>query len=304
MARTVPVLVRPITGDDYDVVAEIHRRAFGLPAAPGREYVENLCYSEPAGCLIALVDGEPVGYGCVHRAGAVGYLGPSGLLKEHRGCGIGMQLIEARVRHLSPLCRIVGLTTMPEQGGNIGRDLRCGFRETLPCRVMAKAMPGDVGAIDGRAIIRADELTATQREQFPALVRRWTQQLLSGFDLTRDLERFLSRYPQHLMFHVDDDGRPVAFIAQHDAFRGETWFGVEPSAGDDVRLHRLLDAWEHAHAGQDVPLHFHTHCERLTGLLLARGYRVLRDLACMLLRDREGELSGRTPALFARPWWS
>ena len=47
-----------------------------------------------------------------------------------------------------------------------------------------------------------------------------------------------------------------------------------------------------------------THCDRLTELLLSRGYRVQRDLSCMLQRDREGEFSGRTRALFARPWWS
>jgi GNAT superfamily N-acetyltransferase len=304
MVPTVGVVLRQITDDDYDAVAEIHRRAFGLPAAPAREYVENLCYSEPAGCLIALVNGEPVGYGCVHRAGAVGYLGPSGVLKEHRGGGIGVQLIEARVRFVLPRCRIVGLATLPDLGSNIGRDFRCGFRETLPCRVMAKAVRPDEGAIDGRTIIRGNELNAAQREQFPSLIRRWTERLLRGLDLTQDLARFLSRYPQHLMFHRDDEGRPIAFIAQHDAFRGETWFGVEPSTGDDLRLHRLLDAWEHAHAGSEVLLHFHTHCYRLTELLLARGYRVLRDLSCMLLRDREGELSGRIPALFARPWWS
>lgn len=302
MASAEEVTVRRITADDYEVVGDIHRSAFGLPAAPSREYVENLCFSEPEGCLLALHRGEPVGYGCVHRAGSVGYLGPSGVLKEHRRLGIGTLLVEARARHLSSRCRIVGLATLPDRGGNIGRDLRCGFRETLPCREMVKAVRDADGAVD-RAIVRGDELTATQRERFPSLVRAWTDRLLGGFDLTRDLERFLSRYSQRVFFHLDE-GRPVAFIAQHDSFRGDTWFGVEPSADDEPRLRRVLDAWEQAHAGREVSLHFHTHCDRLTELLLSRGYRVARDLCCMLQRDREGEFQGRTRALFARPWWS
>ena len=297
------VTLRRITADDYDVVGEIHRSAFGLPTAPSREYVENLCFSEPEGCLLALRRGEPVGYGCVHRAGSVGYLGPSGVLKEHRGSGIGTLLVEARARYLSSRCRIVGLATLPDRGGNIGRDLRCGFRESLPCREMVKVVRDGAGPVDRGSIARGDELTATQRERFPALVREWTDRLIGGLDLTRDLERFLSRYPQRVAFHLDG-GRPVAFIAQHDAFRGDTWFGVEPSDDDEPRLRRLLDAWEPAHAGREVSLHFHTHCDRLTDILLSRGYRVQRDLSCMLQRDREGEFSGRTRALFARPWWS
>lgn len=296
--------LRLITANDYDAVGDIHRRAFGLPSARDREYVENLCYSDPDGCLIAVLNHEPVGYGCVHRAGSVGFLGPSGVLKEHQGRGIGIQLIEARVQHLVPRCRVVGLTTMPEQGGNIGRDYSCGFRETLPCRVMGKKVNDDEqDSTDRRHVVRGDELSATERERFPSAVRVWTDRLLSGFDLTRDLELFLSRYPKHLMFCLEE-GRPVAFIAEHDTFRGETWFGVEPSPGDERVLKRLLDAWERAHAGGVVQLHFHTHCDRLTELLLQRGYRVLRDLSCMLLRDREGEFAGRTNALFARPWWS
>lgn len=303
MASADDVTVRRIAADDYELVGDIHRRAFGLPAGPSREYVENLCYSDPEGCLLALLRGEPVGYGCVHRAGSVGYLGPSGVLKEHRGRGIGKLLLDARARHLSSRCRIVGLETLPDQGGNIGRDLRAGFRETLPSREMVKIVRDVDGPLDRQAIVRGDELSATQRERFPALVRAWSDRLLGGLDLTRDLERFLSRYPQHVLFHLDA-GRPVAFIAQHDAFRGDAWFGVEPADDDGLRLRHLLDAWEQAHAGREVSLHFHTHAARLTELLLARGYRVLRDMTCMLLRDREGELDGRTSALFARPWWS
>lgn len=303
MASANEVTLRRITADDYEVVGDIHRRAFGLAAAPSREYVENLCYSEPEGCLLALLSGEPVGYGCVHRAGSVGYLGPSGVLKEHRGRGIGKLLVEARTEHLSSRSRIVGLTTLPDQGGNIGRDFRCGFRETLPSRVMTKAVRDSAVPVDRHSIVRGDELTVTQRERFPLLVRGWTDRLISGFDLTRDLELFLSRYPQRLLFYMDGV-QPVAFIAQHDSFRGETWFGVEPSDDDDQRLRLLLDVWEQAHAGGEVLLHFHTHCDRLTELLLSRGYHVLRDLTCMLLRDREGEFSGRTRDLFSRPWWS
>jgi GNAT superfamily N-acetyltransferase len=308
MGSADDVTVRRITADDYDVVGDIHRRAFGLPAGPGREYVGNLCYSEPDGCLLAFVGAEPVGYGCAHRAGSVGYLGPSGVLKEHRGRGIGKLLVEARARHLSSRCRIVGLATLPDKGGNIGRDLRCGFRETLPCREMVKAVRDD-GVRDGNAsanrhsIVRGDELSAAERERVPPLVREWTDRLLGGLDLTRDLELFLSRYPERVWFCVDG-GRPVAFIAQHDSFRGDTWFGVEPSGDDHQRLRQLLGAWEREHAGREVSLHFHTHCERLTELLLARGYRVQRDLSCMLLRDREGEFIDRTRTLFARPWWS
>lgn len=303
MASADDVTVRRITYDDYDVVGDIHRRAFGLPAAPSREYVENLCYSEPEGCLLALLREEPVGYGCVHRAGSVGYLGPSGVLKEHRGRGIGKLLLEARAQYLSSRCRVVGLETLPDQGGNIGRNVRSGFRETLPGREMVKAVRRVDGPVDRPAIVRGDELAAAQRERFPSLVRGWTDRLLGGLDLTRDLERFLSRYPKSLFFSMDGE-RPVAFIAQHDSFRGDAWFGVEPSDDDELRLGRLLDAWEQAHAGREVSLHFHTHCDRLTELLLSRGYRLLRDLSCMLLREREGELAGRTRALFARAWWS
>ena len=258
MASADEVTVRRITADDYEVVGDIHRRAFGLPTGPYREYVENLCYSEPEGCLLALLRGEPVGYGCVHRAGSVGYLGPSGVLKEYRGRGIGKLLVEARAQYMSSRCRIVGLATLPHQGGNIGRDLRCGFRETLPCREMVKAVRDGDGSVDRHSIVRGDELTVTQRQRFPSLVRGWTDRLLSGLDLTRDLERFLSRYSQHVFFYLDE-GRPVAFIAQHDSFRGNTWFGVEPSDDDDLRLRQLLDVWEQAHAGREVLLHFHTY---------------------------------------------
>lgn len=46
---------------------------------------------QPPGCLVAIVDGELVGFAC-HDATARGFFGPTGVAESQRGKGIGLAL--------------------------------------------------------------------------------------------------------------------------------------------------------------------------------------------------------------------
>lgn len=298
------VTLRPIRPEDYVSVGLLWQHCFTVGAPPATAYVENLCGSDPDGCFLVEVDAAPVGFGCVHTCGALGYLGPSGVLKEYRGHGYGKALIEARVAYLRNRCSVIGLETYPDNGNTIGRNYHLGFRETLPAREIGKnaapekpSQPLPDTIRSGRAISPADYDTLLTH------IRSWTERILPGLDFSQDIRLFLTQYPDHILFFVED-GKPRGFIAQHDNFRGDTWFAIAPSADDAQVFDALALAWEQVNWPNGVYYHFHTNAHRITPFLLQRGYRVWRDLASMVLHTHAGPFLQPSSALFGRPWWS
>jgi GNAT superfamily N-acetyltransferase len=296
--------IAPIQEEHYLLVGDLFQQCFDTPAPPSEEYVRNLCHTDPEGCLLAWVDSTPVGFGCVHSRGSVGYLGPSGVLKEYRGRGYGKALIEARVQYLASRCVVIGLETWGDNGGNIGRDYRLGFRETYPCREMGKQAATEKSAHPLPAALRpGTEIPAEMVEAVLSQIRLWTNAILPGLDFTKDLTLFLSHYPDRVLFYFDNE-KPCGFVAQHDLMRGETWFAVEPSEQDEQVFTTLLAGWEQVNWPNGVSFHYHTHCARLTPLLLECGYQVWRDTVCMTLETHTGPFAHRMTTLFGYPWWS
>jgi GNAT superfamily N-acetyltransferase len=225
-------------------------------------------------------------------------------LKEYRGRGYGKALIEARLQYLANRSAVIGLETWADNGGNIGRDYRLGFRETYPCRAMGKRAAAEKSLLPlPGALQLGTEIPAEMYEAVMLQIRLWSNAILPGLDFTKDLLLFLSHYPDRILFYFDGE-KPCGFVAQHDLMRGETWFAVEPSAQDRQVFTYLLAGWEQINWPNAVWFHYHTHCTRLTPLLLECGYQVWRDTVCMTLETHTGPFAHRMTSLFGYPWWS
>jgi predicted N-acetyltransferase YhbS len=296
--------IRRITPSDYRTVGELQRDCFGSSEMPSERYVENLCSTDPEGCFLGLVEGAPVGYVCSHTFGSIGYLGPLGVRKEYRGNDYGKALVRAAVEYLSRQGATIGLSTWATRGDLIGFYHRLGFRSTLPCREVARPEGAAPTPAPLPTQIRwGSEIPITDHDALVEQIGRWTGAILPGADFSRDLRLFLSRYPDNIVFYLDQ-GSPRGFLAFHTDFLGEEWGAVAPDDGDAAVLQALIAAREQFPGQPSGWIQFHTHCDRLTEIFLACGYRVTQDLTCMLLPSRTPAFTQPISGLLIRPWWS
>lgn len=131
--------IRSMNAQDFDAVRHLDRDAFVAWGHANRSLVgtrpprtlANIREGhadDPAGCFVALEDGQVVGYIFSHTWGRVGWFGTFGVRPDRQGQGIGSALIERSVAYLEEAgCTTVGLATMPDSAHNIGLYMRHGF---------------------------------------------------------------------------------------------------------------------------------------------------------------------------------
>ena len=109
-----------------------------------RRSEKNMTYyidKEPAGCLMALEDGKPVGSIISHVWGSVGWFGPLEVEPERQARGIGKALVESSINYLKERgCRTIGCETMASSPKNIAFYMKMGFRAKSLSNVMYKRL--------------------------------------------------------------------------------------------------------------------------------------------------------------------
>jgi ribosomal protein S18 acetylase RimI-like enzyme len=118
--------IRPIKETDYSLIQILFRNSFQIKSGVPPDYIANLCYSEPNGCFIGILDEIAIGYICVHTAGRIGYIGNLAVDPAYQGCGYGKALVEKAIEYLIPKCDVIGLV-----GCYKTRTVFCAFRILL-----------------------------------------------------------------------------------------------------------------------------------------------------------------------------
>lgn len=293
-------------GRDYDeIVATLMAEVFELPDPPSAEYLANLCHTDPKGCFVSLLDGTPVGFAYLHTMGSVGHIGPIGVRQPHRGAGYGRDLVGACVEYLRERCDVIGAGVDPRAGELIGLLKRCGFVDAYPGRRMVKDLPpGHDSEAPTPGVLSGSEIPEDERKGVVALVRSWTRTVYPALDLTKDIDLFLERYPDRVLFHLAG-GRPRGVLGWHSLFRDSLWAVVEPGDDDADILGALLAEAERRLSREGrMEIGFHTSFTRLTDLLLDAGYLVAQDMTCMLLKTHRGVWAEPSPNILIRPWWA
>ncbi|MEM7308345.1 MAG: GNAT family N-acetyltransferase [Planctomycetota bacterium] len=297
------VQLRPVQESDFPAVERAFLAAFELTSPPDPDYVANLCYSHPAGCLVATDDrGEVVGYASSHRAGSVGYLGNLGVLPAHQGEGHGKALTVAARDQLAGCCEVVGLAVDPGRGRNLELYSSRGFVPTLPSAFVWKPLASDRSRGAVPAVRSARELGAEAADAVER-VGAWLGELVPGLELGRDLERFVAAYPDRLWFELD--GAEVrGFLAYEGSFRGDPFGAVRPGADEAQVFAGLVRAVEAAVDDEALVFHYHTCFGRLQPLFRELGYRTVGHKTNMVLGGRSAGWPVASEALLLRPWWS
>ncbi len=294
--------LRQIQPEDYEVVNALFSEAFDVSPPHHVDYIKNLCVTDPEGCLIAMLQGEAVGYACTHRSGSIGYIGTIAVAKAQRGKGYGKLLTEVVRDSLAERCDVVGLAVEPDLGRNLQLYSACGFVPALPaCFVWRQWEPESLTGAS-TALCSAAQL-GPETEAVIQAVRAWSDEVHPGLDLTRDLMHFASTYPERLWFDFTDGG-PRGFLAHEPLFRGDVWGCVRPGPGDLECLDRLIDAFEGAAAKSHEWVHFHSNFERILPRLQKRGYRITAHKTCMVLAGRRAAWPAASDSILIRPWWT
>ena len=183
--------IRKASESDYPQIADLFRDGFGIPSRIPEDYISNLCYSEPEGCLVGEIGGKMVGYVTVHRAGTVGYIGNLAVVSAHRRRGYGRELVDRAKSYLLTRCDIVGLGVEPGSSDNIRLYKSLGFVETLPSIHVSKDTAPSLPVSDSRLLLGSD--IRDQASKFISDISTWSDEIIPGLDFSRDLQRFITK---------------------------------------------------------------------------------------------------------------
>jgi GNAT superfamily N-acetyltransferase len=137
------VSVRLMTREDCDRVVELNSLAFSVYYPNGRprtrENILAALEANPAGCFVATLDGESVGFIFSRIWGSVACIGTFGVHPDRQGHGIGRALLQAVVDMLQRAgCATLGLETMPNSPYNVQLYTRFGFFPSYPTCYLSK----------------------------------------------------------------------------------------------------------------------------------------------------------------------
>lgn len=156
--------------------------------------------------------GHIAAFNMVHRSGAEGWMGPLAVRTEHQGGGMGKEVVQRGIEWLkSQSMSVIGLETMPRTMDNIGFYSRLGF---LPGRLTITMTLDAQNAIDGVRLF--GRLSTRARDDVLAECRALVQQLLPGYDYTREITLTTDLSVGDTVLLYDDD-RLVGFALAHAA---------------------------------------------------------------------------------------
>lgn len=165
---------------------------------------------DPAGCLLARLNGQPVGIGIATSYGESGFIGELIVHPNYRGRGIGANLLEHAINYLR--CR--GANTIYLDGDLNAVPLyeRHGFRKV--CR--SRRFLGKVVAT------QHDTVRPLLRQDLPAVCALDRQEF--GADRSDFLEHQLQNYPDLCKVMLDGDHISGFILGR----RGEGWVAAGP----------------------------------------------------------------------------
>jgi GNAT superfamily N-acetyltransferase len=176
---------------------------------------------------------EIVAFNVAHRSGVEGWMGPLAVRPEWQGSGLGKTIVRAGVAWLRAHgARVIGLETMPRTMDNIGFYSGMGFvpaRLTLTLTLEAASQDGDATLLS--------TLDADQRYRATESCRRLTNQLVSGYDYTRELQ-LTEELGLGDTVLLERDGEVAGFALFHTAPL------VEGRAREELRVLKLVLATE------------------------------------------------------------
>lgn len=127
---------------------------------------------------------EIVAFNVAHHSGIEGWMGPLAVRPEWQGSGVGKTVVEAGIDWLRKRkAQVIGLETMPRTMDNIGFYSRLGFIPGhLTITLTLEAATTDV------AVPLLGALPPRDRRQTLAQCRQLTDELMPGYDFTRELQ--------------------------------------------------------------------------------------------------------------------
>ncbi len=137
VSRTTQYTVTAIREEHAEACCALEALAFNRlrdewdqPWQPPRK-IDWMLYhirSSPHNNLVALVDGEMIGFSMVHDWGSLGWLGPIVVAPEWQGLGLGRDLtLRSRLILEERGCQTIALETWPHFPRNVALYIKSGF---------------------------------------------------------------------------------------------------------------------------------------------------------------------------------
>jgi GNAT superfamily N-acetyltransferase len=173
--------------------------------------------------------GQLVAFNIVHRSGVEGWMGPLCVRPDYQGAGMGSTIVRAGMAWLRRHdVRVIGLETMPRTVDNIG------FYSSLGFTPGALTVTLTLDAVnDGQALTLLSRLSPLDREAALASCLKLTQQLMPGYDYTKELELTEQLALGDTLILGPPDA-PKGFALCHSAAL------VEGRARDELRVLKLV----------------------------------------------------------------
>ena len=229
--RAEPV-IRPMAGDELDLAIDW---AAAEGWNPGLDDVPAFRATDPAGLLVGLLDGEPIGCITVVRyPGSFAFLGFYIVRPEHRGRGHGLAIWRAGLEH-GRGCNI-GLDGVVAQQDNYRRS---GFvlahRNIRYGGVVAASVPSDP-ALMPLAEVPPAALLAYDSRHFPAerraFLELWVRPPRRGYAIVRD-----GRLAGYGVVRACRAGAKIGPLFADDARDAELLFRALAAAAPAMPLH-------------------------------------------------------------------
>ena len=284
------VTVRAMDPRDVESADRVMRRAFGTflrVSDPDHtfgdaQYIGPRFAANPAGSMVAEVDGRLVGSIQATRWGSFAFLGPLTVSEDLWDRGVGRRLMAPVVDLFDQWgVSLAGLFTFAQSAKHVGLYQRFGFwpqhltaitsREVAPSRA---APPGGVSLVSATA--------PAERARVLDDVARITGRVFEGLDARDEIASVLDQGLGDTLLVHDTAG--VAGVAVCHVGAGEAGSGtayvkfaaVAPGPGAPATFDRLLGGVEHlagAARVERIVAGVNTACRAAYGRLLERGYR-------------------------------
>lgn len=180
-----------------------------------------LCWRDERGRIAA--------FNMAHHSGTEGWMGPLCVRPDHQGAGLGKIVVQSGMRWLRlQRVRVIGLETMPRTMDNIGFYSNLGFVPGhLTVTLTLDAQLGD------RPSPLLSQRSAAEQVDTMEACRALTQQVMPGYDFTRELE-LTEQLQLGDTVLLGDPSAPSGFAVCHTAPL------VEGRVRDELRVLKLV----------------------------------------------------------------
>ncbi|MCC7342635.1 MAG: GNAT family N-acetyltransferase [Bryobacterales bacterium] len=297
----MPIEVRPLEARDLEATERIFREAFGTAhgvADPvrymqDRNYVRSRWTADPAGALVAEIEGVVAGSVFAASWGSVGVLGPLTVDPRYWNAGVASHLLQAILEnHRMRDARLPALSTAAGNVATVRLYQRHGFWPGFLIPILAKTLSrreGGTEPSEGKAQAQCYSALSLERKgvackRFAALAGA----VFEGLDLSGEtLSVEQQRLGETLL--VGSNDRVDAFAICHcgagtEAGEGACYvkFGAARSAGAFELLLDAVEALARARGLSRIVAGVNAGRRTAYLLLLGRGYRAASHAVAMV----------------------